>query len=99
MKRFLFSALLVGAGAASGKAAEFKAPVLLKAGETAIRVESPGYAAPCWADVNGDGQKELLVGQFNQGKIRVFKHLGAENFAPGEWLQAEGEVAEVPGVW
>jgi hypothetical protein len=41
----------------------------------------------------------LLVGQFNQGKIRVFEHLDAETFAPGNWLQAEGNVAEVPGVW
>jgi hypothetical protein len=69
------------------------------AGDAAIRVESPGCAAPCWADLNGDGKMHLLVGQFNDGKIQVFKHLGAEKFAPGEWLQAEGEVAEVPGVW
>jgi hypothetical protein len=41
----------------------------------------------------------LLVGQFHQGKIRAFKHLGGEKFAPGNWLQAEGKVAEVPGVW
>ena len=34
-----------------------------------------------------------------QGKIKVFPHLGDENFGPGEWLKAEGKVAEVPGVW
>ncbi len=43
----------------------------------------------------GDGQMELLVGQFNQGKIRVYNRLNAENFAPGEWLMAEAKVAEV----
>jgi hypothetical protein len=73
--------------------------VRLKAGGVAIRVESPGYAAPCWADIDGDGKKDLLVGQFNKGKIRVFKNMGGENLAPGVWLQAEGQVAEVPGVW
>jgi hypothetical protein len=99
MKRLLFSVFLLGGSAAWGGAADFEPPVRLKAGDAAIRVESPGYAAPCWADVDGDGKKELLVGQFSGGKIRVFKHLGAEKFAPGSWLQAEGKVAEVPGVW
>jgi hypothetical protein len=67
----------------------------------AVRVESPGYAAPCWADIDGDDKKDLLVGQFNDGKIQVFKNLGAgpEKLAAGDWLQAEGKVAEVPGVW
>lgn len=99
MKRLLFSAFLIGAGTACSNAADFRSPVRLKAGDAAIRVESPGYAAPCWADLKGDGTKHLLVGQFQGGKIRVFKHLHAEKFAPGAWLRAEGKVAEVPGVW
>ena len=99
MKRLLLSALLLAGGAACGRAQEFQPPIRLKAGDAAIRVESPGYAAPCWADLGGTGKKELLVGQFNQGKIQVFKHLGKEEFAPGTWLQSEGKIAEVPGVW
>ena len=79
--------------------AEFAPPVRLKAGGVPIRVEAPGYAAPCWVDVDGDGKKDLLVGQFNQGKIRVYKNLGKGEFAEGVWLQAEGKAAEVPGVW
>jgi hypothetical protein len=97
MKRLLLSALLLGGGTAFCSAADFEPPVRLKLGDAAIRVESPGYAFPCWADLHG--KKHLLVGQFNQGKIRVFEHLGAEKFALGNWLQAEGKVAEVPGVW
>ena len=99
MKRLLLSALIIGAATTFCSAADFKSPVRLTADGVAIRVESPGYAAPCWADIIGDGKMHLLVGQFNDGKIRVFKHLGAEKFAPGDWLQAEGEAAEVPGVW
>jgi hypothetical protein len=99
MRRLLLSALLLGGGTAWCSAADFEPPIRLKVGKEAIRVESPGYAAPCWADLKGDGKMHLLVGQFNQGKIQVFKHLGAEKFAPGSWLQAEGKVAEVPGVW
>jgi hypothetical protein len=54
-------------------AAEFKPPVRLTADGAAVRVEAPGYASPCLADVDGDGKPDLLVGQFSKGKIRVFK--------------------------
>ena len=99
MKRLWFSALLVGAGTACASAADFEPPVRLKAGDEAVRVESPGYAAPCLADLKGDGKMSLLVGQFAGGKIQVFEHLKGEKFAPGDWLQIEGKPVEVPGVW
>jgi hypothetical protein len=99
MKQLLLAAIMPVCGAALCSAAEFERPVRLKAGGVTIRVESPGYAAPCWADVDGDGKNDLLVGQFNHGKIRVFKNLGDGKLAEGVWLRAEGQVAEVPGVW
>jgi hypothetical protein len=99
MKRLLLGVLVLASGTCFVSAAEFERPVRLKAGDTAVRVESPGFAAPCYVDLRGNGQKQLLVGQFNNGKIRIFEHLGAEHFGPGEWLRAEGKVAEVPGVW
>ena len=80
-------------------ASEFEAPVMMKAGDKAVRVESPGYAAPCWADVDRDGKKDLLVGQFSGGKIQVFKNMGDGKLADGTWLQAGGGDATVPGVW
>lgn len=106
MKRLILPALVLGgltalAGATppGKRAPEFQAPVRLMAGNTPIRVEAPGYACPAWVELKGDGKKQLLVGQFNGGKIRVFKHLDGAKFEPGEWLQADGKVAEVPGVW
>ena len=78
---------------------EFAPPVRLTADGVPIRIESPGYAAPCLADLDGKGKLDLLVGQFRGGKIQVFKGLGGGKFAAGTWLQAEGKVAEVPGVW
>jgi hypothetical protein len=99
MKRLLLSLLVLGGGAAWCSAAEFEPPVRLKAGKAFIRVESPGYACPCLADLKGVGKQQLLVGQFRQGKIRVFDYLGGERFAAGDWLKADGKVAEVPGVW
>ena len=99
MKRLALGALLLGGGAAVCGAADFQPPVRLTAGDDEVRVESPGYAAPSLADLDADGKKELLVGQFADGKIRVFKNLDGDKVAPGEWLQAEGAVAHVPGVW
>ena len=84
---------------ASASAAEFRVPVRLTAESEAVRVESPGYAAPCWADIDGDGKKDLLVGQFAGGKIHFCKNLGDGRLAPPTWLMAEGKVAEIPGVW
>ena len=91
--------LLLGTGLAPLVAAEFEQPQRLEAGGEPIAVEAPGYAAPCWADVDGDGKKELLVGQFRGGRIQIFRHEGDAKFAAGEWLKADGEIAEVPGVW
>ncbi len=97
MRLFLSTLVLVGTTVAG--AAEFARPVRLQGDGEAVRVESPGYAAPCWADVDGDGMKDLLVGQFRQGKIRVYKNLGNNRLAAAKWLKADGKVAQVPGVW
>ncbi len=78
---------------------QFEKAVRLKAGDKYIQTEAPGFAAPCLADLDRDGKPDLLVGQFKQGKICVYKGLGGLKFAEGEWLKAEGEVAQVPGVW
>jgi len=99
MKPLLISSSWFFCGIAACLAAEFEVPKRLDVVGVAVRVESPGYAAPCWADLDGDGKKDLLVGQFNKGKIRVYKNLGDGKLAAGQWLEAEGVVAEVPGVW
>src|SRR5262245_50892965 len=99
MKGTLVALVAGSLGAGIAGAVEFESPVRLKGGGEYVRVESPGWAAPCWDDIDGDGKKDLLVGQFNDGKIRVFKGLGDGKLAKGEWLKASGKVAKVPGVW
>ena len=86
-------------GPDAGDTVEFDTPVRLKANGTPIHLEAPGYASPCWYDIDQDGHKDLLVGQFAGGKINVFRNLGNGELAEGQWLEAEGAVAEVPGVW
>jgi hypothetical protein len=99
MKVMSLSTLLLTGAAAAATAADFQPPLKMMAGDKAVRVESPGWACPCWADIDGDGKKDLLVGQFSQGKINVYKNLGGGKLAPGAWLQADGIDAEIPGVW
>ncbi len=72
-------------------ASEFESPVMMKAAGKPIRVEAPGYAAPSWVDVDGDGDKDLEVGQFNDGKMHVYRNLGDGEFAERTWLEAEGQ--------
>lgn len=102
MKVFRFIALALALVATSSTALaenDFDDPIQLKGGDVPIRVEAPGYASPCWADADGDGLKDLLVGQFAGGKIHFYKNLGEGKLATRDWLKAEGEIAEVPGVW
>lgn len=99
MKKTVSAILGMGCAVGTAGAADFEKPLRLEGGGEPIRVESPGYAAPCLADLDGDGIKDLLVGQFRGGKIMVYRGEGAGKFAKGDWLQAGGKVAEVPGVW
>ncbi|HLQ38255.1 MAG TPA: hypothetical protein VK348_10655 [Planctomycetota bacterium] len=95
----MLASLLLPLCLGSPQGPQFADPVRLEAGGEFVRVEQPGYAAPCWIDVDRDGKKDLVVGQFAGGKMKVYKNLGGGKFAEGKWLEAGGSVAEVPGVW
>jgi len=53
---------------------EFETPVRIMAGGEYVSVESPGYACPTMADVDEDGKLDLVVGQFNGGKMHYCKN-------------------------
>ena len=77
----------------------FEAPKRLRANGKQIRVEEPGFACPSWVDLDGDGKKELVVGQLKDGRMRAYPGLGGQRFDQGHWLQAEFDDIITPGVW
>jgi hypothetical protein len=58
-----------------------------------------GHAAPWVVDFDGDGKRDLLVGQFGDGKLKIFRNAGTET-APKlgafAWFQAGGAEGKVP---
>jgi hypothetical protein len=85
------------AGLEAGQA-DLAPPVRIEAGGRPIDVNI-GHAAPFWADLNGDGKMTLLVGQFGEGKLRLYPDVGARSsprFDKFEWLQANGKTCTVP---
>ena len=75
-------------------------PVVLTSAGEPITVDV-GHAAPCVHDFDGDGKQDLVLGQFGDGKARVYRNVGGHSapaFDGFEWLEASGEVAKVqPG--
>src|SRR5688500_13840099 len=80
--------------ATAGKLADDLAePVQITAGDKPIDV-TVGHAAPFLHDMNDDGKRDLLVGQFGDGALRIYTNAGTneqpkfgENF---EWFTVEG---------
>lgn len=78
---------------------ELKAPVRVEANGKPIDVGGIGYAAPFYADFDGDGVRDLLVGEFSGGKMRVFRNHGADEkpiFKNYEPFRAGGALGTVP---
>ena len=73
-------------------------PVRLLAGGQPINVDI-GHAAPFVADLKGEGKPALLVGQFGEGKLRIYPNVGSKTepkFDKFAYLQAGGKEASVP---
>ncbi len=86
------------------RSSELHAPLQVLAADKPINVGS-GHAAPFLADMDGDGLKDLLVGQFGdkntegEGALRIYKNVGKKGqprFTDFQYFRAGGEVAKVP---
>ena len=90
---------LIGAAMVQGsRGGELLPPFRVEADGKAIETAG-GNAAPCMCDFDGDGRWDLIVGQFQDGKARIFRNVGsntAPKFGAGVWFKAGGADARVP---
>jgi hypothetical protein len=68
---------LCSATAQADGPSSFEDPFRVTAGDKFIDVEV-GHAAPWHIDWDGDGVKDLLVGQFGEGKLRIYRNVGTD---------------------
>jgi hypothetical protein len=89
------AAALLAAALPAQKLAE---PFRLQAEGQPIAVDV-GHAHPCLHDFDGDGVLDLLVGQFGEGMLRIYRNQGTNQkpeYEAHKWFEAGGEVAKVP---
>jgi hypothetical protein len=94
----LIMAALAWPALAAGPKSPLAPPVQIHAGGKPIDVDM-GNAAPCAADLNGDGKLSLLVGQFAGGKLRVYRNAGSKTqlrFEGFDYLKVGEAIASVP---
>jgi hypothetical protein len=79
-------------------ASDLLPPFRVEAGGKPIDVNI-GHAAPWVTDFDGDGTFDLLVGQFGEGKLRIYRNGGSNTdpkFDSFKWFQAGGSDGKVP---
>lgn len=76
-------------------AADLLPPLRVEAAGKPLDVERDGHAAPFVGDYDGDGVRDLLVGQYHEGRLRIYRNEGSDT-SPiyGEPKMFEGRVPE-----
>jgi hypothetical protein len=99
-RRWLLPSLLaLAAPALGGEPGELRPPAQVQAGGKALDIQREGHAAPFVGDFYEDGGLCLLVGQFHDGRLRIYRNTGTRTqprFDSFSWFEAGGKVASVP---
>jgi len=77
---------------------DMKDGIKIEADGKAIDVEV-GHLVPCVTDWNNDGKKDLIVGQFSGGKIRLYLNQGTDSepkFKDFTYLRAGNKEISLP---
>jgi hypothetical protein len=85
--------------AAQTRDSQLQAPVQVMADGAPLDVQRSGHSAPCWGDFDGDGVNDLLVGQFEEGWLRIYRNQGTNarpQFSGHEWFRAGAQLGRVP---
>ena len=93
---FCLLATAVRGGETTG---ELAPPVHVMAGGEPMDTERIGHAAPFFGDFDGDGLADLLVGEYYQGRLRVYRNIGTAAkpaFGDYTWFHAGAELGRVP---
>ena len=76
----------------------FDPPVYIQANGVNINVGYGGNASPFVVDWDGDGKQDLLLGQFDMGRVRFYTNIGTNynpTFGDFVYLQASGSYISV----
>jgi hypothetical protein len=79
-------------------ASDQEAPVQVQAGGKPIDVERSGTSALDVGDFDGDGVRDLLVGQYFEGRLRIYRNVGTNadpRFDSYTWFEADGKAGRV----
>ena len=86
------------AAAVSAQTPVFDDPVYIQANGSNINVGYGGNASPFMIDWDGDNKQDLLLGQFDGGRIRFYSNTGTHydpTFGNFTYLQADGATISV----
>lgn len=92
-------ALTANGAHGQGISEELCAPVQVLVGEVPLDVQRTGHSAPFFADMDGDARSDLLVGEFHEGRLRIYRNIGtnsAPKFHDFQWFHAGGQLGRVP---
>ena len=96
---WLCAVVLLAVPAFAGESNDLLPPAQVQAGEQPLDIQREGHAAPFIGDFYEDGGLCLLVGQYNDGRLRIYRNTGTRakpRFDSYTWFEAGGKIASVP---